>query len=346
MNFFPKHILILFFSFCFISLNSQTITVLDENSGEGIPNVLLYNSDKSMSAITNLDGLVSLDDFVQNDIITFSHISYEEKSIILSELVARKKIFLLEKSYNLTGVVLSVSRNSQDVKSISRKVSVIDASSLRLEAPKTTADLLYQAGGVHIQKTQAGGGSPVIRGFEANRVLLVIDGVRMNNAIYRSGHLQNSITVDQNSLERTEVIFGPSSVAYGSDALGGVIHFYTKTPRLNKDEFFDYTKSISYNFKDQSKVNNYSLELSKKNWASYTSYTKSDFGDVHMGKVRNHGYNDWGLVNYYSENINGKFYENQSLNNNPNLQRNTAYKQKDFIQKFNFKIFKIFNRFF
>ena len=175
---------------------------------------------------------------------------------------------------------------------------------------------------------------------ESSLVLFVIDGVRMNNAIYRSGHVHNAISIDANSLERTEVIFGPSSVAYGSDALGGVIHFYTKTPRLNKDEFFDYTKSISYNFKDQSKVNNYSLELSKKNWASYTSYTKSDFGDVHMGKVRNHGYNDWGLVNYYTENINGKFYENQSLNNNPNLQRNTAYKQKDFIQKFNFKIFK------
>ena len=61
--------------------------MLDENSGEGIPNVLLYNSDKSKRVITNLDGLVSLDDFVQNDIITFSHISYEEKSIILSCLL-------------------------------------------------------------------------------------------------------------------------------------------------------------------------------------------------------------------------------------------------------------------
>ena len=91
MNFFPKHILILFFSFFFISLNSQTISVIDENSGDGIPNVLLYNSDKSKRAITNLDGLVSLDNFIQNDIITFSHISYEEKSIILSELIARKK---------------------------------------------------------------------------------------------------------------------------------------------------------------------------------------------------------------------------------------------------------------
>ena len=264
MNFFPKHILILFFSFCFISLNSQTITVLDENSGEGIPNVLLYNSDKSKRVITNLDGLVSLDDFVQNDIITFSHISYEEKSIILSELVARKKIFLLEKSYNLTGVVLSVSRNSQDIKSISRKVSVIDASSLRLEAPKTTADLLYQAGGVHIQKTQAGGGSPVVRGFEANRVLLVIDGVRMNNAIYRSGHLQNSITVDQNSLERTELIFGPSSVAYGSDALGGVIHFYTKTPKFSDSFSLNYSRAYSYNISDKSNIRSRNIEISNK----------------------------------------------------------------------------------
>ena len=177
--------------------------------------------------------------------------------------------------------------------------------------------MLYHGGGVHVQKSQSGGGSPVLRGFEANRVLLVVDGVRMNNAIYRSGHVHNAISVDANSLERTEVIFGPSSVGYGSDALGGVIHFYTKTPRLDKDEFFDYTKSISYNLRDQSKVNNYSLELSTKNWASYTSYTKSFFGDVFMGKVRNHGYSNWGLVNYYSKNINGNFFENQSLNNNP-----------------------------
>ena len=62
MNFFPKYLLIIIFSICFFSLNSQTISVIDENSGDGIPNVLLYNSDKSKRAITNLDGLVSLDE--------------------------------------------------------------------------------------------------------------------------------------------------------------------------------------------------------------------------------------------------------------------------------------------
>ena len=78
--------------------------------------------------------------------------------------------------------------------------------------------------GVKVQKTQFGGGSPVLRGMEANRILLVVDGVRMNNAIYRKGHLQNSITVSPSMLDKTEVLFGPSSVIYGSDALGGVIH--------------------------------------------------------------------------------------------------------------------------
>jgi hemoglobin/transferrin/lactoferrin receptor protein len=58
----------------------------------------------------------------------------------------------------------------------------------------------------------------------------------MNNAIYRSGHLQNSITVDANALEIVEVVFGPSSTIYGSDALGGVVHFYTKKPVFSKND--------------------------------------------------------------------------------------------------------------
>lgn len=75
-----------------------------------------------------------------------------------------------------------------------------------------------------------------MRGFEANKVLLVIDGVRMNNAIYRGGHLQDVMTIDPNMLERTEVIFGPSSTMYGSDALGGVMNFYTKNAQFSSDD--------------------------------------------------------------------------------------------------------------
>ena len=116
-----------------------------------------------------------------------------------------------------------------------------------LDLPQTSADLLYYGGEIRIQKSQGAGGSPVIRGFEANRVLLVIDGVRMNNAIYRSGHLQNAITIDPYALERTEIIFGPSSVGYGSDALGGVVHFYTKKPKINNEKIWTLNGVSSYN---------------------------------------------------------------------------------------------------
>ena len=87
---------------------------------------------------------------------------------------------------------------------------------------------------VEVQKSQFGGGSPNIRGFEANKILLTLDGVRLNNAIYRSGHLQNIISIDESVLEDVAVIFGPSSVLYGSDALGGTIHMKTKSLYFKK----------------------------------------------------------------------------------------------------------------
>ena len=336
MNYFPKSILCLLFLVFLSNLNSQTITVIDSETETTIPSVLLFNENKSVSKLTDFEGKISIDIFNKNDSITLSHISYKEEKFSFSELKNLSTIKLTMKSRGLDEVVLSVARNKQNLKSLSKKVSIINKKTIELENPKTSAELLYHAGGIHIQKSQAGGGSPVIRGFEANRVLLVVDGVRMNNAIYRSGHLQNAITIDANALERTEIIYGPSSVGYGSDALGGVVHFYTKTPRINNSKFFNYYKSVSYNVNNKTKINNYSLELSKRKWASYTSYTKSYFGDIVMGKNRNHGFKSWGLVEFYSKNNGNNFYENQSINNNPNIQKNSSYKQRDFIQKFNF----------
>ncbi len=67
---------------------------------------------------------------------------------------------------------------------------------------------LLQESGVFVQKSQMGGGSPILRGFEANKILLVVDNIRLNNAIFRSGHLQNSTMIDPFLLKRSEVILG------------------------------------------------------------------------------------------------------------------------------------------
>ena len=96
----------------------------------------------------------------------------------------------------LEGVVISANKWEQKLNEVPNKIVKINKNDILRNNPQTSADLLGQSGNVFIQKSQLGGGSPMIRGFATNRVLLVADGVRMNNAIYRSGNLQNVISID------------------------------------------------------------------------------------------------------------------------------------------------------
>ena len=77
-------------------------------------------------------------------------------------------------------------------KNIAQKIDIVSAKTIARFNSQNTGDLLINTGNVFVQKSQQGGSSPVIRGFEASRVLLVVDGIRMNNAVYRAGHLQNA----------------------------------------------------------------------------------------------------------------------------------------------------------
>ena len=340
MTFFKHKYLILFFFAFYISKGySQKFILKDVNYLTPIPNVSIFNSDKSISTISDFNGQFDLSPFTNSDTVYFTHISYKKLGIsisVLQNFSFGSEIFLEPKEQALSEVILSVGRNVEKIEKVSKKVSVITKQSIALDMPPTSADLLYYGGGVRIQKTQGGGGSPVIRGFEANRVLLVIDGVRMNNAIYRSGHLQNVLSVDPQTLERTEVIFGPSSVAYGSDALGGVVHFYTKTPSFNNETQTVINGFQSFNPSFNHSISSLNVEVSKSKWASFTNFSYSTFGDIIMGKKRNHGFKEWGLNKHY---LDFDTLNNSNLDNpNPNLQKNTGYSQLDFLQKFNFKI--------
>ena len=264
MKSFHKNIILILLILLSNHIFSQKIRVIDSINERPIPNVFVFDLEKKNRKISNINGVVNLDDFKEYDSLVFRHIVYETKIFLFKDLKNKKTIQLNPKALGLSEVVLSVSRNTQNIATLSRKVSVIDKRTISMESPKTSAEILYHGGGIHVQKSQSGGGSPVIRGFEANRVLLVIDGVRMNNAIYRSGHIQNSITIDPSALERTEVIYGPSSVGYGSDARGGVVHYYTKTPKQENDKTFNYKRSTSYNLRDKSRITNRSIEISKK----------------------------------------------------------------------------------
>ncbi len=199
------------------------------------------------------------------------------------------------------------------------KIEKIDAVKIFETAPSTSADALQKTGAIMIQMSQSGGGSPIIRGFEANRVLLVVDGVRLNNAIYRSGHLQNSISVSPLMLDNIDIIFGPSSVKYGSDALGGVVHYHTKSPK--KGQLWKANLLQRYTSANNGVNLYFDQSWSKGKWGFLQAINLNRFGNLKMGAQRNHGYENWGNEEHIT---NGK------------EQLITAYDQVDFIQKIRF----------
>ena len=318
---------------------SQFVKVNDMLTQEPLSDVYIFNENKKKYTSTNDNGVFDLKFFSAKDTLTLNLIGYDDKKITVEDIIFNSS--LIEMSVNekkLSEIVLSVARTASQSKKITQKVEIINKNSIIKNSPATGAEVLLLAPSVRVQKSQGGGGSPVIRGFEANRVLLVVDGVRMNNGIFRSGHLQNAITVDPNGLERVEIIYGSSSVGYGSDALGGVVHYYTKTPKINNAQKLTNFFSSTFNSSRQSVIHHLNSEASFNKSAILTSFTFSKFGDIIMGENRQHGFQNWGLTNEYSSNSNSLYFESPSKNNNPNIQKNSGYSQVDFLQKIVFTL--------
>ena len=292
--------------FIFLALGSfghaQKITVIGNDSGQPIKGVSVSNIDKSKVAYTNNEGVVDLSIFKKKALVFVYHYLYSKEKHLVSDFGGQNTLLKLEKiTKTLDEVVLSVSRGREKRNRIAEQIEVFTAKEIKRIAPQTTADLLAASPGVKVQKTQFGGGSPVLRGMEANRVLLVVDGVRMNNAIYRKGHLQNAITVAPSLLNRVEVLFGPSSVIYGSDALGGVIHYYTKELKTSENKQTNASFMSRFSSANKELTTSVDTELSFGKWASYTSFSFATFGDLTMGKNRSHGHANWGKVFEYSD---------------------------------------------
>lgn len=242
------------------------------------------------------------------------------------------------KSIKLDGIVVSSQRFAKSKRTISQQVESISRKEIEFENSQTTADVFANTGKLNIQKSQQGGGSPVIRGFESSRILLLVDGVRMNNLIYRAGHLQNSITVDKNMLENIDVLFGPSSTIYGSDALGGTIYLQTKNAKtLTEIDNKVFTGNVLSNF---SSVNNgksahFDLNFASSKFASLTSFSANEYGDLLMGKQKNGSQPFFGERNFYSQTINN--IDIKVANDNKYLQKFSGYSQYDFMQKLVYK---------
>lgn len=283
---------------------AQTVTVLNKSSLQPLENALVNGS------ATNVKGQIELDKIANTSgFIKVERIGFFTDSFRLEDLkILNYTIHLTERNYDLEKVVVAVMRVEQKVNITQQQTFSLDKSQIQFTSQPTTAELLQQSGRAFIQKSQMGGGSVVMRGFEANKVLMVVDGVRMNNAIYRGGHLQNVLTVDQNMLERTELVFGTGAVNYGSDALGGVVHFITKNPILsNNNKMYTQTSAfLRYGTAMAEKTGHFDFNIGLKKWAFLGSATYSTFDDMTMGKRGTKNYESWGRRTFYAQRFGNK----------------------------------------
>ena len=318
------------------------VTVLDEFSQPMI-GVNVFTDDESFATSTDLDGKATLFNLPYNAEVNFTYLGYRSLRVPFYELRKRGGLVRMNPNEELIEEFVVVGRRDEPEETIPYQVKRVDERDIQFFAPMTSADVLNVNGDVFIQKSQAGGGSPVLRGFEANRVLLVVDGVRMNNAIYRNGHLQNSITVDPAILERAEIIFGPGSLTYGSDALGGVVHYRTKDPDLFSGDAIDgrdfnqrSAGYVRFGTAAAEKRIHANVNFGRRRWGSFTSFSFVDFGHLMAGKNRPVGYEQFGRREFFA--FRDRVDQEIALTtDHQSKQWGTEYAQMDFLQKLKFQ---------
>lgn len=330
-------ILTAWLSLWIVSLSAQEIRVLDAKLNMPLERATITNLSNMVSASTNDEGKVKLQNL--GEIKPSTHFEIRcmgYRPFTLSAEALKQLNYQVKLSpsvISLDQVVVSATRWSQSSRELPYQISALSAKEVSLQNPQTTADLLEQSGKVFIQKSQQGGGSPMIRGFATNRLLIAVDGIRMNNAIFRSGNLQNVISLDPFSIERTEVYFGPGSVIYGSDAIGGVMSFSTLEPELSSSLNTEVSgKAVArYSSANKEFSQHFDVNIGWEKWALRSSVSHYNYGDLRMGS---HGPDEY-LRPFRVQRIDST--DRVLPNENPELQYNTGFRQNYLMQKVRYK---------
>ena len=121
-----------------------------------------------------------------------------------------------------TRIVITPSRGAAEYPfDVPESVSLVDRRDIESRPHQIVPQLLKEEPGVLVQQTTAAQGSPFLRGLTGQQVVQLVDGVRLNTSVLRSGPSQYLGWIDSAFVDRLEVVRGPASVQYGSDALGG-----------------------------------------------------------------------------------------------------------------------------
>jgi hemoglobin/transferrin/lactoferrin receptor protein len=313
---------------------AQTVTIKDQKTGEPLEWVSLTSDHPRASATTNVKGQADVSAFKGSAKIVVGRLGYKTAAPSYADLEAASfELALQAAPFQAPEVVVTATRWRQASSDVPSKIISIPPDEAALQNPQTAADLLGASGEVFIQKSQQAGGSPMIRGFATNRLLYTVDGVRMNTAIFRAGNIQNVISLDPFALESTEILFGPGSVIYGSDAIGGVMGFQTLTPQFSLADgaVISGGATARYSSAGSEETGHFHVGAGWSRWALLTSYSSFDYGDLRQGR---HGPDDY-LKPFYVQRVDG--VDRVVRQEDPLLQVPSAYSQMNLMQKVRFR---------
>ena len=232
----------------------------------------------------------------------------------MSSVQSLKKRYVVQTAYLITAFVLlnyafaqdtSLSTAMESITITSRKISqsmleipysvyTVDNDEITAKNYRTTTDIFRDVPGAMSQKTSHGQGSPFLRGFTGFHNLFLVDGIKLNNAVFRSGPNQYWNTVDPLSVQRMEIVMGPSSVLFGSDGIGGTVNAITKQPNVDEDDpkftmFVQGTNASNLNIQGLAFEKSITLDS-----AIRVSANRKDFGDIESGEsvLPNTGYDE------------------------------------------------------
>ena len=274
-----KNLLFIFFTlFVFHYGNAQNIkgSILDLNSGEGLPFAKIYCIETQNGAIADSNGNWELENVINNQMtLQISASEYESKMIEVDNPNTDIIVELELAHIHLDEVIISTSDSKLQRYSTfpidSRKIADLN----KIENTNLV-DALSNMPGIYNQSTGNGIAKPVIRGLSGMRVLTSLNGLRIENQQWGADH---GFALFNLGIDRVEVIKGPSSLIYGADALGGVIYVGDE-PYANANES-EFKMSSKFETNSLATVNNISYKSSKNKlrFAVYGGYfNRADYG--------------------------------------------------------------------
>ncbi len=224
--------------------------------------------------------------------LTFRRYGFRQERLVHIRIpedgsVRLEPVILAYRVIDLAGDIVTATRTARHPDEISKSFNRVGERAILERESKSSAEALREEPGLFVQKTGHGGGSAIVRGLSSNQILIMVDGIRLNNSTYRLGNHPYMTLVDNFLAERIEVIRGPSSVLYGSDALGGAINLVTREPDPGEEgtalRLFGRTASA-----DGEKTLHADARRSLGNIGFQAGFTVKDFGDLRRGGDSDH----------------------------------------------------------